>query len=63
MGDGTPVEGFSLAQARVVVQEGSLLRDNWGVVRGVGATLTGDGKRAEGFSLAQARVACKRVPF
>ena len=36
-GDGKRVEGFSLAQARVVVQEGSLLRDNWGVVRGVGA--------------------------
>jgi hypothetical protein len=33
MGDGKRVEGFSLAQARVVVQEGSLLRDYWGCVQ------------------------------
>jgi hypothetical protein len=31
--DGKRVEGFSLAQARVVVQEGSLLRDYWGCVQ------------------------------
>ena len=33
VGDGKRVEGFSLAQARVVVHEGSLLRDYWGCVQ------------------------------
>ena len=35
--DGKRVEGFSLAQARVVVQEGAPLGDTGGVSRGVDA--------------------------